>query len=224
MGDLKSTCIVIIILIILLYKGDIERFTNDILSNNTTRICSNINGGCYRVQKKYDPETYVGAANILDSINERNIVLLRHLKKKYIDTDNGENRSAEFRKRKKWVNNLLRRYNPGSIIEHAPSSTRNTSYVLSKGEEIGYCLREKETGHNYLHSIDQVYFVNLHEMSHLASDRYNPRHTTYFWKVFKFILNEAVEAGVYSPINYSMKPMKYCGIYVDYNPYFIQDL
>ncbi len=130
----------------------------------------------------------------------------------------------KFEKRRKMVRALLKRYNPNVIVEHSPKSAKNTSYVWAKGGEIGYCLRERETGENKIHAIPSVYFVNLHEISHLASIEYNPKHTKSFWRNFKFILEEAVEAGVYKPVDYSISPMNYCGVSVYYNPLYDRSL
>jgi len=70
-----------------------------------------------------------------------------------------------------------------------------------------------------LEDIETVFFVMLHECAHIAN--YNGwGHDTRFWTVFKFIIHEAVLAGVYTPIDYAKHPKEYCGISVYYQPLF----
>lgn len=219
---LITTSIILLIYICYTYGWVLERFTSELMSNNTTKVCSKVNGGCYRVQNKYDPNTFVQAADLLDNIHKRNIIFFNHLKKKYLKSSAANNNlsSVEFKNRKDMVRTLLKRYNPDVIVEHSPKSAKNTSYVWAKGGEIGFCLRERETGENNIHTINTVYFVNLHELTHLASREYNGKHTKSFWSKFKFILSEAVEAGVYSPVDYSVTPMNYCGVSIYYSPLY----
>ena len=67
-------------------------------------------------------------------------------------------------------------------------------------------------------------FVNLHELTHIASTKNDPGHKIDFWKNFKIILQEAKEIGVYKPINYKKTPVNYCGMNIFYNPYFNKKL
>ena len=202
--------IIIIILLLLIIKNiDIKEF----FENNLKKVCSENNGSCFKINTKFNPETFVQAANMLDKINDKNIKFFNFLKKKYLN-------SWSNKKKRQMVLNLIKRYNPNSIIEHAPINEKNTSYVFAKGKRIGFCLREKLTGNNNIQDFSTIYFVNLHELSHLAATEYNPNHDERFWADFKFILKEAVEAGVYTPIDYSIKPKHYCGIDIFYNPLY----
>lgn len=210
--------IIILILILCVYnRWDVIEFFN----NDTTKVCSNVNGGCYYVQTQFKPETFIQAADTLDTINKMNLQFFDYLKKKYLDSPSDKLKLSKlFKKRQKMVRNLIYRYNPSAIIEHAPLSEKNTSYVFAKGERIGYCLREKLTGENKIHKLDVLYFVNLHELSHLAASEYNPSHDERFWSDFKFILKEATQAGLYTPVNYDIYPKHYCGIRIYYNPLY----
>ena len=40
------------------------------------------------------------------------------------------------------------------------------------------------------------------------------------WENFKFILGNAVEIGIYKPIDYKKKPKGYCGMTITDNPYY----
>ena len=66
-------------------------------------------------------------------------------------------------------------------------------------------------------------FVNLHELTHIASTKNDPGHKIDFWKNFKIILQEAKEIGVYKPINYKKTPVNYSGMNIFNNPYYIND-
>ena len=153
---------------------------------------------------------------IIDVI-ELKINVINHMKNKYYYKTNNKYK-------KKLTTNLINRYNINSLREHTPKGLKNLSYVFGKGKDIGYCLREKKTGKNNLHKIDTILFVNLHELTHIASTENDPRHEKNFWKNFKIILHEAEEAGVYTPVDYSKNSIDYCGMVVTYNPYFNEKL
>ena len=91
-----------------------------------------------------------------------------------------------------------------------------TSYTVNKGRAMYICLRNK-FDHNKLVDPEMLFFVMLHEASHIAN--YNGwGHDQRFWMVFKFILQNAVESGLYHPVDYSKYPQDYCGLHVDWNP------
>lgn len=175
-----------------------------------------IDGINYRISMKYDKDSQQEALKKLTHINSMIISLVRHLRNKYIRDNSGTKRQ------KRWAYNVWNRFDPTSISENVPLSTKNTSWVKNKGEEMSLCLREKKSGSNQLHNIKILEFVALHELSHIAEDNYG--HERSFWEAFKFILTEAHNAGLHTPRNYSKTPTRYCGILVDYNPYFDSEL
>lgn len=209
--------VVFIILFILYNSNYVELF-----DSKTILTCSEIDDHCYRVQRKYDPRTYEQAADLLASLNIKNIIFIEYLRNKYLENSIQDNsmETMDNLKKKEMTKNLLRRYNPKSLKEHSPRGIENTSYVFMKGREIGYCLREKKTGKNLLHPIDIMLFVNLHEITHLASSKYDQGHSERFWRNFKLILQEAVLSGIYIPINYNSTPINYCGLDIEYNPLY----
>ncbi len=217
-----------LIVVILVYLFYIRRDVVEFFNNNTVKVCSKVNGGCYHVQTRYNPNTYTSAADTLDTIHGKNMKFFKFLKNKYLNARYPSNLSViglrNLKKKKKMVKNLISRYDPRTIVEHVPKSDRNTSYVYAKGEKIGYCLRERKSGNNNIHPMETLYFVNLHELSHLADSDYNAGHNRKFWADFKFILKEAVEAGVYNPVDYSISPINYCGISIYYNPFYDNSL
>lgn len=193
--------IVLIIILLILYYEDIETFI--------TRKSVCVEGNCYSVVGKYTSDTHDNAAKYLNKIRIMYRKLLSHLKNKY---KNSPKNSRE----KIITDRLLRRYDPDTLSENAPTSKSNTSYVQSKGELIRICLREKLSGKNKLHSWGIIQFVALHEISHIGDENYG--HGPSFWRTFKFILKEAQDAQIYTPTRYRTSPENYCGIRVTYNP------
>lgn len=176
---------------------------------NREFVESSIDGKLYPVVGSFDGEK--NAANLLAKINEFLINVLKHLKKKYLTYDGGNWRQKQF------VYTLLEGYNPDVLIENNPRGTKNTSYVAGKGDEVGFCLREKQSGENAIHNFQTMQFVALHELAHIATYEYG--HGEEFWSNFKFLIYEAADAGLYFPINYSKYPIMYCGVSISYSPY-----
>ncbi len=205
-------CGILLVFIFFMYFYLYESF-------NTSKVCARNNGKCFSVQDKFDLEDKRDAADTLNIINSRNMRFFEYLRQKYLVNPQIVG-GALLKKRQKMVKNLLNRYDPAAIVEHMPASVHNTSYVFAKGRRIGYCLREKKSGNHTLHNLPILYFVNLHELSHLAATEYNPGHDYRFWSDFKFLLKEAAAAGLYHPVDYSKNPQHYCGIYIYYNPFF----
>jgi hypothetical protein len=114
------------------------------------------------------------------------------------------------------VARLCDRYNAGAIKEVLPTS-EYTAYSENKGEKMAFCVNVKRHGERL---IDQntLTFVALHELAHVMSASIG--HTPEFWKNFKFLVDRAVECGVYSPVDYSKKPAQYCGMELTHNPYY----
>jgi predicted metal-dependent hydrolase len=61
-------------------------------------------------------------------------------------------------------------------------------------------------------------FVAIHELSHIATKSIG--HKTEFWDNFKFLLENAKQAGIHSPTDYKKKPVEYCGMDIKDNPYY----
>lgn len=203
-----TTIIIIITLIILI---------NHIVGDSEKTLCSNNDGQCYKISTSFENQT--DAVHELSRINRFNAQFIKYLRNKYIWTEH-----KNQNKMKSIAQNLINNYNPDVLKENNPVSTTNTSYVLSKGKSIAFCLREKDTGEHLIEDKQMLDFVNIHEISHLAMSFHDPNHGDEFWITFKLLLNEAIEAGLYSPINWQHTPKKYCGLLVDYNPLFDENV
>jgi WLM domain len=114
------------------------------------------------------------------------------------------------------VARFLARFNPDSFVENDMSS-KDTSYSENKGEKIVVCLRDKTKPPSYpLVDKNTVMFVMLHEMAHLMTETIG--HTQEFWTNFKRNLGDAVQLGIYSPVNYAQSPVPYCGMQITSSP------
>ena len=45
-------------------------------------------------------------------------------------------------------------------------------------------------------------------------------HKKEFWQNFKFLLKNAIQMGIYTPVDYKKSPKKYCGMTITDNPYY----
>jgi len=114
------------------------------------------------------------------------------------------------------VSRFLSRFQPDVFVENDMQSA-DTSYSENKGQKIVVCLRDKTKAPQYP-LIDQntVMFVVLHEMAHLMTETIG--HTQEFWSNFRRILEDAVQLGLYTPVNYASRPTPYCGMTITDSP------
>ena len=112
------------------------------------------------------------------------------------------------------VRRLERRYRRDEIQETPPSS-KHTSYTVNKGENIVLCVRARDSD-NRLVSVNTLVFVALHELAHVYS--VSQGHTEEFWDAFRFLLAHAIKWNVYTHVDYSLYPEKYCGTVITDTP------
>jgi hypothetical protein len=188
----------------LLYGSD--RFTID----QTRPHLSRIDETNYRVHEGHaDPQH---AADMLAQLNGRVIALMRHLRNRYIRTVEPNVNPA----RRAAVAYLLARYNPDNLAENSPKDpSGDTAYSTNKGAVIALCLRDR-IAPDAIHDLSILTFVTLHEMTHIAIDAID--HPPEFWRTFRFLLEAAEEAGIFTSPHYVEHPVKYCGVLVNYTP------
>lgn len=176
---------------------------------------STIDGKMYKVQDAHKYPTQ--AANILSRIDSYSKELIKFLKHKFIDNKQGTaNQQAA-------VKLLIKNYDPQRIVENSPENPDNdTSYTINKGAVLAICLREKDptmmndlTTYDF-ESMQDLIFVTYHELTHMAMKERN--HPPKFWELFKFMLIEAEQAGIFKSTNYAKYPITYCGLKIGYNP------
>jgi len=184
-----GVAVVLVLLIVLLYQMG-RWWGSTGLLRATVSVSSTLDGFRYRVHPDFhDPG---GAANMLADANRRVVELLRRLRRRY-RTNHGPRGRATAR--------LLERYNPDNLVENTPHDPRgDTSYTIGKGALVALCLREKDSRDSGrpdlydLHDQNTTAFVVFHEMAHIATAAQG--HPPEFWATFRFLLEEAVSAGV----------------------------
>lgn len=100
-------------------------------------------------------------------------------------------------------------------IEESPFEPDTSSYTLNKGDLMAFCVRSKENP-NDIHDYQTMLFVAIHELAHVAS--VSRGHGAEFVSTFRWLLQQAAESGMYSPVDYSKAPITYCGVRVTNNP------
>ena len=114
------------------------------------------------------------------------------------------------------VERLVENFNPQKVKEILPTSTY-TAYSENKGEKLAFCVTTTKEG-NKLIDENTLTFVAIHEVAHTMTKSIG--HKEEFWRNFKFLLTNAVDMGIYAPIDYKEKPAKYCGMTINDNPFY----
>jgi hypothetical protein len=165
-----------------------------------TCIVSAVDGNKYCVRERSRMNE---AANLLASTTEKCKDLVKYVVKKYPNQEN--------------VKRLQTKFNPDKIMEILPTSNY-TAYSENKGEKIAFCLNVKKGNDNDLIDEHTLTFVAIHELSHVMSISIG--HKSEFWENFKFLLENAKEAKIHEPVDYSSKPAEYCSLKITDSPYF----
>jgi len=117
----------------------------------------------------------------------------------------------------KRVKKLIKNFNSSKIVETLPTS-EFTAYSENKGRKIAFCLNKQKENNNNLIDENTLMFVAIHEMAHITTESIG--HDKTFWDNFKYLLEEAVKAKLYIPIDYKKEKTDYCGMTISDNPYF----
>jgi hypothetical protein len=159
---------------------------------------------------------YADAQRLMDRLKDNMIEALRAMKR---DLDGGTSMLGYY---DTVARQLLDKFTPDNIYENVPGG-KDTSFVIDKsGREFAICLRSAD---GMLHDYSTLQFVIYHEMSHIAVKTIG--HGDEFWDAFGWLLKYLEKRGLYAPINYAMRPVKYCGdmsgtkgVLITYNPYY----
>ena len=162
-------------------------------------IISSKDGNRYCVRENQKMEL---AANLLADVTQKMKDIVEYLKKTHPE----DPRTIR----------LVQGFNPKKISETLPTSEL-TAYSENKGEKLAFCLNTSKNSSKLI-DINTLTFVALHELSHIATESIG--HKQDFWQNFKWILQNAKEAGIYSPVDYKKYPEQYCGMDINDNPYF----
>ena len=164
-------------------------------------IVSGVDGNKYCVRERNRIQE---ATDLLATTTNKCKELVIFVSKKFPDKDN--------------VKRLVQNFNPKKIMETLPTSSF-TAYSENKGQKIAFCLNVKKN-ENKENLIDEhtLMFVAIHEISHTMTKSIG--HKSEFWSNFKFMLENAKEAGLHEPIDYSKTHQEYCSMMITDNPYF----
>lgn len=167
---------------------------------NLRCIVSTVDGKKYCVRERNNIQN---ASNLLARTTEKLEYLVENVGQRYPDREN--------------VQKLVKNFNPTTIKETLPTS-EYTAYSENKGEKIAFCLNKKKTDNDNLIDSNTLMFVAIHEIAHIMTTSVG--HTEEFWNNFKFLLENAVELKIYTPVDYKKEPEGYCGMDITDNPYY----
>ena len=166
---------------------------------NLKCIVSDVDGNKYCVRERAKLEL---AADLLARVTNKLKQLVKAVGKKYPEREN--------------VKRLVKGFNPKKINEILPTSSY-TAYSENKGEKLAFCTTTTKKGDTLIDD-NTLTFVGIHEIAHIMTKSIG--HKPEFWRNFKFLLQNAAEIGVYTPIDYKRKPKEYCGMKITDNPYY----
>jgi hypothetical protein len=163
-------------------------------------IVSTVDGNKYCVR---DRSKLQDAADLLAKITDKSKNLVDFMKEKHPNDDR--------------VERLVSGFHPQKVMETLPTS-EYTAYSENKGEKIAFCLNKKRKGEDQMIDEHTLMFVAIHELSHVCTKSIG--HRTEFWENFKFLLENAKDAGIHDPSDYKKKPTEYCGMNINDNPFY----
>jgi hypothetical protein len=167
--------------------------------NGLNCITSSVDGNKYCVRERLKQEM---AADLLASVTKNMKILVAYMQKTYPTHEN--------------VQRLVKNFNPQTIMETKVDS-EHTAYSENKGEKLAFCLNTTKNGDTLIDK-NTLTFVSIHELGHTMSESIG--HNEEFWKNFKFLLENAVRIRIYKAVDYSKKPVSYCGMKIDESPLY----
>ena len=197
---MNFTDLFIYIIIIGIIGVSVAIYLENMDSYHLKCIISDVNGDKYCVRQRDQLEL---AADLLANTTEKCKQLVNYVYEKYPDDERAQR--------------LKKGFNPKQIMETLPTS-EHTAYSENKGEKIAFCLNVNKNDNSNLIDPHTLLFVAIHELSHVATKSIG--HKDEFWENFKFLLEQAKEAGIHDPVDYKKKPQEYCGMKIHDNPYY----
>jgi predicted metal-dependent hydrolase len=183
---------ILIVIVIVKYY-----FDSDLANLNC--ITSSVDGNKYCVRQRLQQEM---AADLLATVTQSMKKLVDYMQRNYPTYEN--------------VQRLVKNFNPKKIIENDPED-EHTAYSENKGEKIAFCLTKSKTDEKLIDK-NTLTFVAIHELAHTMT--LSIGHKEEFWNNFKFLLENAVRAHIYTSVDYAKTPIQYCGILIDENPLY----
>jgi hypothetical protein len=165
-----------------------------VFADHLEKVRSTVDNREYLVQENDDAED---AANLMAEIRRRLVLLAEHLYKAFPDDERVV---------------LLKSNFDANAFREGLEGSGYTSYSLNKGEKIILCLRNK----NKLMDINTMMFVSIHELAHLANATVG--HDDAFWNTNRWLLEEAINIGIYVKQEFDKEPVDYCNITITSTP------
>ena len=167
---------------------------------HTTQVKSNIDGQMYKVRDMPDKQA---AADLMAKTRLKMKKLKLYVEDKFPD--------------KPQVKQLAKNFDADAhrLGESTPDD-EFTSFSVNKGESVQFCLRQREGSNESLVDENVIMFVAIHEMGHIITPTVG--HGPDFWNNFAWLLEQAETLGVYTPQNFSMHPVAYCGMKITDEP------
>ena len=165
-----------------------------------TQVKSSVDGELYTVRDMPDKQN---AADTMARVRLKMNKLKMHLESSVPDKPQVQQLNRNFEA------------NPNRFKEATPDA-EHTSYSVNKGEEVHFCLRQREGGDESLVNEDIITFVAIHEMGHMITKTIG--HGPDFWNNFAWLLQEAEKIGVYSHRDFRAHPVSYCGMKITDQP------
>ena len=162
-------------------------------------VISSVDGNTYCVRERHKLEM---AADMLANTTRNCKTLIIFLDEKYPN--------------KPEVQRLSKKFDSTKIQETLPTS-KYPAYSENKGEKLAFCVNKSKSDTTLIDPTTLT-FGALHELAHIMTQ--SEGHKLIFWENFKFLLGNAVEIGVYKPVDYKKKPVHYCGMDLTDNPYY----
>uniref|UniRef100_A0A6C0D2D3 Uncharacterized protein n=1 Tax=viral metagenome TaxID=1070528 RepID=A0A6C0D2D3_9ZZZZ len=169
-------------------------------SFNLKCIVSTVDGNKYCIRERAK-ET--AAADLLANVTEKCKELVKYMNQKHPDDER--------------VKRLVAGFNPQKVMETLPNSSY-TAYSENKGEKVAFCLNRSKNNNDDLIDMNTLMFVAIHELSHIMTESIG--HKSDFWENFKWLLENAKNAGIHDPVDYKNSPKEYCGMQIKDNPYY----
>jgi hypothetical protein len=163
-------------------------------------VRSNVDGRSYKVRDMPDKQQ---AADLLARLRLKLEQLMDALVRSYPDKPQVKRLKQNFQA------------NPERFLESTPDA-EHTSYSVNKGEEVHFCLRDRDGAGEDLVPEDVMTFVAIHEMAHMITKTVG--HEPEFWNNFGWLLQEAEKRNIYKPINFKAHPVPYCGVKITDSP------
>jgi hypothetical protein len=163
-------------------------------------VRSTVDGAEYRVRDMPDKQS---AADMMARVRLSMNKLKIHLEATFPDKPQVKQLSRNFQAKS------------NRFFESTPDA-EHTSYSVNKGEEVHFCLRQREAGDESLVPEHVITFVSIHEMGHMITPTVG--HGPDFWNNFAWLLQEAERIGIYKHQDFRAHPVSYCGMKITDQP------